>query len=188
MAEEIKEEKIEKEAAKPEEKKDEQKEKSESKNNKKQTKEIGELKKKVEEAEAKTAELNDKYLRMMAEYENFRKRAAKEKEGIYSDAKLDVIKELLPTLDNLERAVAFEESGKLAEGVQMTLNMLKSSLEKLGVTEIEAQGAEFDPNLHNAVMHVEDESLGENTVVEVFGKGYKIGDKVIRYAMVKVAN
>ena len=95
---------------------------------------------------------------------------------------------MLPVLDNLERAVAFKESGNLADGVTMIVNMFKETFEKMGVAEIETDGKEFDPNVHNAVMHVEDESLGENTVVETFSKGYKKGDKVIRYAMVKVAN
>lgn len=155
---------------------------------KKSNAELEKMKKLLEEQEAKYSELNDKYLRMMAEYENFRKRAAKEKEGIYADAYSDAVTEILPVMDNLERAVAFSEGEKLTEGVQMTLKQFKDSFEKMGITEIEAQNVPFDPNLHNAVMHIEDESLGENTVVEVFSKGYKKGDKVIRYAMVKVAN
>ena len=150
--------------------------------------EIEALKKEIEELKKTNEEQNDKYLRMVAEYENYRKRAQKEREGIYSDAYVDVIKEVLPVLDNLERAVAFKESGNLADGVTMIVNMFKETFEKMGVAEIETDGKEFDPNVHNAVMHVEDESLGENTVVETFSKGYKKGDKVIRYAMVKVAN
>ena len=127
---------------------------------------------------------------MLAEYENFRKRAAKEKEGIYSDAASDVIGAVLPVLDNLERALKFsdEKEGKLYEGLNMTLKSFKEALEKIGVSEIESDGCAFDPNLHNAVMHIEDESYGESVVVETFSKGYRKGDKIIRYAMVKVAN
>ena len=150
--------------------------------------ELDALKKEIEELKNANEELNDKYLRIVAEYENYRKRAIKEREGIYSDAYVDVIKDVLPVLDNLERAVAFKDSGNLADGVTMIVNMFKETFEKMGVSEIETDGKEFDPNVHNAVMHVEDESLGENTVVETFSKGYKKGDKVIRYAMVKVAN
>ncbi len=150
--------------------------------------ELDALKKELEELKKANEELNDKYLRIVAEYENYRKRAIKEREGIYSDAYVDVIKDVLPVLDNLERAVAFKDSGNLADGVTMILNMFKETFEKMGVSEIETDGKEFDPNVHNAVMHVDDESLGENTVVETFSKGYKKGDKIIRYAMVKVAN
>lgn len=150
--------------------------------------ELDALKKEVEELKKANEELNDKYLRVVAEYENYRKRAMKEREGIYSDAYVDVIKDVLPVLDNLERAVAFKDSGNLADGVTMIVNMFKETFEKMGVSEIETDGKEFDPNVHNAVMHVEDDSIGENTVVETFSKGYKKGDKIIRYAMVKVAN
>jgi len=143
--------------------------------------------KKIEELEKKYEELNDKYLRMMAEYDNFRKRAAKEKEGIYSDAYGDALKEILPIVDNLERAAKFTDGEKVAEGLNMTLNQFTDTLKKLGVEEIDTSG-EFDPNFHNAVMHVEDESYGDNSIVEVFQKGYKKDEKVIRYAMVKVAN
>ena len=151
-------------------------------------KELDEMKKELEIANEKLAEQTDKYLRIVAEYDNFRKRVAKEKEGIYSDAYVDAVKELLPILDNLERAVSFADSGNLGEGVTMTLNMMKDIFAKMGVEEIETDNKEFDPNFHNAVMHVEDEGFGENMVVETFSKGYKKGDKIIRYAMVKVAN
>ena len=162
--------------------------KTEKKEKKVSKKEIDELKKTIEELNAKLNEQNDKYLRVVAEYDNYRKRAQKEKEGIYSDAYVDAVKELLPVLDNLERAVAFADSGNLGEGVNMTLNMFKDTFNKMGVEEIVTENAEFDPNLHNAVMHIEDDSIGENMIVETFSKGYKKGDKVIRYAMVKVAN
>ncbi len=160
-------------------------EKKEKKTSKKET---DALKKEIETLKASLEEQNDKYLRIVAEYDNYRKRAQKEKEGIYSDAYVDAVKELLPVMDNLERAVAFAESGNLAEGVTLTLNMFKEIFTKMGVEEIPTENVEFDPNVHNAVMHVEDEALGENMVAETFSKGYKKGDKIIRYAMVKVAN
>lgn len=132
--------------------------------------------------------LKDRLLRLTAEYENYRKRTAKEKEGIYTDACADVLKEVLPTLDNLERAYAADGSVEdLKKGIEMTMKGLKSSFEKLGVEEIPVDEG-FDPNLHQAVMHVEDENLDKNVVAEVFMKGYKKGDKVIRHTVVKVAN
>ncbi|CUU46078.1 nucleotide exchange factor GrpE [Clostridium beijerinckii] len=130
----------------------------------------------------------DRLLRLTAEYDNYRKRTAKEKEGIYSDAYVDVLKEIVPILDNLERAVAADGSIEdLKKGIEMTIKGCKDSFAKLGVEEIDATG-EFDPNLHNAVMHIEDEELGKNVVAEVFQKGYKKDDKIIRHTMVKVAN
>ena len=132
--------------------------------------------------------LKDRLLRLTAEYENYRKRTAKEKEGIYTDACADVLKEVLPTLDNLERAYAADGSVEdLKKGIEMTMKGLQSSFEKLGVEEIPVDEG-FDPNLHQAVMHVEDENLDKNVVAEVFMKGYKKGDKVIRHTFVKVAN
>lgn len=131
----------------------------------------------------------DKYLRLLAEYDNYRKRSQKEKETAWTTAKADTIKELLPVYDNLERALKQETADEAyAKGVQMTMQQLKTVLEKLGVEEIPAQGEPFDPNLHNAVMHMEDEAMGENIVAEVFQAGFKMGEKVIRHAMVKVAN
>lgn len=132
--------------------------------------------------------LKDRLLRLTAEYENYRKRTAKEKEGIYTDACADVLKEVLPTLDNLERAYAADGSVEdLKKGIEMTMKGLQSSFEKLGVEEIPVDEG-FDPNLHQAVMHVEDENLDKNVVAEVFMKGYRKGDKVIRHTVVKVAN
>lgn len=132
--------------------------------------------------------LKDRLLRVTAEYENFRKRTVKEKEGIYTDACADVIKEVLPVIDNLERAVAADGSVEdLKKGIEMTIKGLEGSFGKLGVEEIDASG-EFDPNLHQAVMHIEDENFEKNSVAEVFMKGYKRGDKVIRHSVVKVAN
>lgn len=132
--------------------------------------------------------LKDRLLRLTAEYENYRKRTAKEKEGIYSDATSDVLKEMIPVLDNLERAITLD--GNLEDfktGIEMTIKSFKTSFEKLGVEEIDVTTG-FDPNFHQAVMHVQDENFGTNEVVEVFQKGYKKADKIIRYTMVKVAN
>lgn len=134
-------------------------------------------------------EKEDQYLRLLAEYDNYRKRSQKEKENAWTTARADTIKELLPVYDNLERALKQETCDEAyAKGVEMTMNQLKSVLEKLGVEEIPAQGQPFDPNLHNAVMHMEDEAFGENIVAEVFQAGFKLGEKVIRHALVKVAN
>ena len=146
----------------------------------------------LEELEALKKSLSDqedKFLRLAAEYDNYRRRSQKEKESAWSDAKADTAAAFLPVYDNLERALKQETADEAyAKGVQMTMTQLKTVLEKLGVEEIPAQGESFDPNVHNAVMHMEDEALGENTVVEVFQAGFKMGEKVIRHAMVKVAN
>ena len=144
--------------------------------------------KKLAAAEAQKKADDDKYLRMLAEYDNFRRRAAKEKDGVYADAYSDAIGALLPVLDNLDRAVGCKDPEALAGGLALTLKSFNEALGKLGVEEIKADGETFDPNLHNAVMHVDDESAGDGQVVEVFQKGYKKGDKVIRHAVVKVAN
>ncbi|MBQ4055348.1 MAG: nucleotide exchange factor GrpE [Clostridia bacterium] len=148
-------------------------------------------KKQIEALENELAEQKDKYLRMMAEYDNFRRRAAKERESVYTDAYCDALEAVLPVMDNLELAARYSggDAEKIAEGVKMVLNSFGAVFEKLGIEEIEAApGVAFDPNLHNAVMHVEDESFGENEIAEVFTKGYKKGDKILRYTMVKVAN
>ncbi|MBE7010308.1 MAG: nucleotide exchange factor GrpE [Ruminococcaceae bacterium] len=133
-------------------------------------------------------ELYDKHLRTLAEYENYKRRTQKEKDETYLNAQADAILNLLPVLDNLERAAATEEQSPLAEGVQMVLKQLIETLEKMGVHEIEAVGKAFDPNLHNAVMHIDDENFEENVVVEQFMKGYEMKGRVIRHSMVKVAN
>ncbi len=142
------------------------------------------------EAKQELATERDKYLRMLAEYDNFRRRTAKEKEGIYTDACADAVRELLPIVDTLERAVADippeKQDDPVAKGVRMTLKAAADALRKLDVTEVET--VKFDPNLHNAVMHVEDDTRGEGEIVDVFQKGYRRGDKVIRFAMVRVAN
>lgn len=132
--------------------------------------------------------LKDRLLRVNAEYDNYRKRTAKEKEGIYTDACEDVLKNMLPVLDNLERAASVEGSVEdIKKGIEMTIRQFNDSLTKLQVEEIPTNEG-FDPNLHNAVMHVEDDSFGKNEVVEVFQKGYRRNGKVLRYSMVKVAN
>ena len=164
--------------------------KQEKKKLKKLEAECASLLGKLEEADAKIAEANDKYTRLFAEYDNFRKRTAKEKEGIYADAYIDALSQILPVLDNLERAAAYKDSDAetLKKGLELTLKGFYETLEKMGVKEIEAEGKTFDPNVHNAVMHIDDESFGESEVVEVFAKGYARGDKVLRHSMVKVAN
>ena len=133
--------------------------------------------------------LNDKYLRVCAEYDNFRKRTQKEKDGLYYDVRASVISSFLPVYDNLTRALATETVDEAyRKGVEMIMNQFNTTLEKLGAEAIPAVGEKFDPTLHNAVMHVDDETKGENEVVEEFQKGFKIGEKIIRFSMVKVAN
>lgn len=145
--------------------------------------------KKEPAAEDKLRDANDRYLRLMAEYDNFRKRSQKEREAIYGDIKADTVTKFLPVYDNLVRALANStEDEAYRKGVEMIMTQFDETLKKLGVTEIDSVGKKFDPNLHNAVMHVDDETKGENEVVEVFQKGFMLGDKVIRFAMVKVAN
>ncbi len=146
-----------------------------------------------EELTRKLTEAEDKYLRLYAEYDNFKKRSAKEKIERYRDAIIDAVAELLPIIDNMDRALAVEvtsdDAKNLMVGVEMVKKQLIESFEKLGVTEIKALGEEFNPNFHDAVMHVEDEAFGENIVCEEFQKGYIYKDeKVVRHSMVKVAN
>lgn len=137
----------------------------------------------------KLNDTTDKYLRTLAEYDNYRKRSQKEKDSIYNESKAMAVTALLPIYDNLERALLQEtEDTAFYKGVEMTMNQCKAAFEKLGVSELPALGQPFDPNIHNAVMHVEDESVGGSIVVEVFQAGFALDDKVIRYAMVKVAN
>ena len=136
------------------------------------------------------AEQQDRFLRLAAEYDNYRKRTAKEKESAYADAKIETLQAMLPVYDNLERALAQfgEEDTAHKKGVEMIFTQFKESLAKLGVTTIDAAGQPFDPERHNAVMHVTDETVGENTVVEVLQQGFLLGDRVLRFAIVKVAN
>lgn len=131
----------------------------------------------------------EQFLRLAAEYDNYRKRTAKEKENLWTDAKADTVQAFLPVYDNLERALKQDTADEAyKKGVEMIMSQLKEVFAKLGITEIEAQGKPFDPNLHNAVMHIEDENLEENTVAQVFQAGFMLGEKVIRFAMVQVAN
>ena len=166
--------------------------KSEDEGDKKQKKakklenELAKKEKELEDVKAQLADINDKYMRMLAEYDNFRRRSQKEKEALYADAYCDAIKDILPVLDNLERAAMYTDSENCSKGVQMTLKSMTDMLEKQGITEIETK--EFNPEYHNAVMHVEDEKYGECEIVDVLQKGYIKGDKVLRYAMVSVAN
>lgn len=134
-------------------------------------------------------EAEDRYLRLMAEFDNFRKRTAKERENIYPDAVANTVKELLPTLDNFQRALEAPcTDEEYRKGVQMTHTGFMEALTKLGLARFGETGEPFDPGLHNAVMHVEDEALGKNVISQVFQPGYKIGDTVLRYAMVQTAN
>ena len=157
------------------------KEKKNSKNDKK-------LLEQIEELNATIALMEDKYLRMAAEYDNFRRRSREEKDAIYETAMADTVKELLPIIDNLDRAAGFTDGQKVLEGLVMTAKTTISVFEKLGVEEFGKVGDTFDPNLHNAVLHVEDDAYGEGEIVEVFQKGYKKGKHIIRFAMVKTAN
>ena len=138
---------------------------------------------------AELAAEHDRYLRMLAEYDNFRKRSQKERESIYSDVRADTVSRFLPVYDNLLRAVqqATNDEAYL-RGVEMILGQMKEIMAKLGVTEIEAVGKPFNPDLHNAVMHIEDENYGEGEIIQEFEKGFLLGDKVIRFSMVQVAN
>lgn len=136
------------------------------------------------------AELNDKLLRTAAEYDNFRKRSLKEKTAIYTDTKAEVIGKLLPVIDNFERAALSDDTDpdSYRKGIEMTVKQLLDAVAGMGAEAFGEKGETFDPNFHNGVMHVEDEELGENVIADVFLKGYKLGDKVIRPATVKVAN
>lgn len=145
---------------------------------------------KMEALAEQAASQNDKYLRLAAEYDNYRKRTAKEKESIYQDAKIDTIAKFLDVYDNLERAVtqAGDEDNVHKKGMEMIFHQLVSALEKMGVTIVDPMGEAFDPERHSAVMHIESEDLGENIVSQVFQKGFLLGEKVIRFAAVQVAN
>ena len=151
-----------------------------------------EAKPKTEEAKPKADELaamNDKYLRLCAEYDNFRKRSQKEKDAIYDEVKANTLKSFLPVYDNLVRALAQETQDEAyKKGVEMIMAQFRTTMEKLGVQEMDCLGKTFDPAFHNAVMHIEDAEKGENEIVEVFQQGFLLGDRVIRFAMVKVAN
>ncbi len=144
---------------------------------------------------AEISELKDRYLRLLAEYDNFRKRTQKERESLYADAVAEIAKEWLPVIDNVERAMCFqiedsqETAQKVAEGVRMIHRQIQEVFAKFGIREIDcAEGVCFDPNLHEAVLHVEDGELGEQCIAQVFQKGYRTADRVLRYSVVKVAN
>lgn len=141
------------------------------------------------DAQAACKELNDKYIRVLAEYDNYRKRSQKERDGIYADAQAATVAQLLPVLDNLDLAESQNcTDAEYKKGVEMIAKQFREMLEKLGVQEIPAVGQPFDPNLHNAVLHVENDDLPENTVAMCMRKGYIMGERVIRHAMVQVAN
>ena len=143
----------------------------------------------LDKAKAELAKEHDSYLRLAAEYDNFRKRSQREKDSLYTEIRSETVGKFLPVYDNLERALAQQTADEaFKKGVEMTMNQLVAVMEKLGVKAFGAAGEAFDPALHNAVMHCEDEALGENVIAEVFQKGFTLGDKVVRFAMVKVAN
>ena len=156
---------------------------------KKDDERVAALEKEKEALEKDKAALNDKYLRICAEYDNFRRRSQKEKDGLFGDVKANTVQQFLPVYDNLERALKQgTEDEAYRKGVEMIMTQFNATLEKLGVKKIESLGQTFDPKLHNAVMHVDDEEQGENVIVDVFQEGFMLGEKVIRFAMVKVAN
>ena len=144
----------------------------------------------IEKKNEEIAAMDDRYTRLVAEYDNFKKRTVKEKENIYTSSVCDVVTEILPVLDNLDRALGAFENKESAEykGVEMIKKQTLDIFTKIGVEEIKAVGETFDPEKHNAVMHIDDDSFGENVVAEEFQKGYCFKEKVIRYSMVKVAN
>lgn len=154
----------------------------------KEKRELAVARKELEELQKKLDEKNNQYVRLYAEYDNFRKRTARERDNIYNDAYADALKALFPVVDNLTRAAQYTGGEEVAKGVAMTLQSVNDTLAKLGVVPVGKVGETFDPNLHNAVLHVEDETKGEGEIVEVLQAGYKRGDRVLRYAMVKVAN
>lgn len=152
--------------------------------------ELKQMQQQLEQSAADLTRQKDLLLRTAAEYDNYRKRTEREKTMVYSDAAADTLEKVLPVCDNLERALA-QTGGSvedLRKGVEMTLNQLSETLEKMGVTVIGQQGEPFNPEMHNAVSHIEDDSMGENVVAEVLQKGYRIGDRIVRHAIVQVAN
>ena len=147
-----------------------------------------ELLAKIAELETLLKEKEDQHLRMAAEYENFRRRSREEKDATYTEAVADTVGEILPIIDNLERAALYDDESKVKEGLVMIAKSVETVFEKLKVEAVGKVGETFDPNLHNAVLHAEDDSLGEGEIVDVFQKGYKKGNKIIRFAMVKTVN
>lgn len=165
-------------------------EKTDKKSEKKLKNELAELEKKLEAEKKRADELNDKYLRTAAEYENFRRRSAKERENVYGEAVNDTLTGLLPILDNLQYAAKFTDGDaeKFVEGVKLILGKLPETLEKLNVRAFGEPGETFNPEIHNAVMHIDDDNYGEGEITDVLQCGYMYGEKVLRYAMVRVAN
>ncbi|MBR6796805.1 MAG: nucleotide exchange factor GrpE [Clostridia bacterium] len=179
------------EAVKASEEEEEKAPKKAEKQDKKQVlkAEIDRLEKENKKLSEDNAEQNDKYMRLAAEYDNYRKRSTKEREGVYTEAFADAAAAFLPLIDNIERAVSFaEDNSNLSEGVKMLYKQLGDILTKLKIEEISPDGEQFDPTYHNAIMHDEDENYGENVVSQTLQKGYRIGEKVIRHALVKVVN
>lgn len=169
----------------------ETKEKPGFKNKKEEAKhkaEIAKLEDRISKLEGELETEKDKYLHVIAEYDNFRKRSSREKDSAYADAYEDLLKQILPIFDNMRRSLDFSDSGNLAKGIEMILKQFEDMLGKLGIEQFGQEGDAFDPALHNAVMHIDDESLGENVIAQVLEKGYKKGNKIIRFAIVKVAN
>ena len=150
--------------------------------------EIDTLKAEIEALKNEAKEKDDKYLRLAAEYDNFRRRSREEKDALYNTAMADTVAELLPIIDNLERAAGFDDGEKVREGLKMIASTTEQTLAKLGVEEFGKPGDKFDPNLHNAILHDEDDTDRENEITDVFQKGYKKGNKIIRFAMVKTVN
>ena len=150
--------------------------------------ELDSLRKRIAELEAMLEEKDDKYLRMAAEYDNFRRRSREEREGTYDAAVADTVNELLPIIDNLERAAMYDDGEKVKEGLAMTAKSVEAVFAKLKIEAVGKVGETFDPNLHNAVLHEENDELGEGEITDVFQKGYKKGSKIIRFAMVKTVN
>ena len=167
--------------------KEEKKEKAKKEKAEKKKEEKAEPKEEKKPEDAQSS--SDAYLRLLAEYDNYRKRSQREKDALYADIKADTLLKFLPVYDNLVRALKQPtEDEAYRKGIEMIMTQFCTTMEKLGVEKIEALGKTFDPSLHNAVMHVDDEQKGENEIVEVFQEGFRLGDKVIRFAMVKVAN
>ena len=154
-----------------------------------ETNELETLKAELEKLKKEKDELNDRYLRTLAEYDNFRKRSQREKDAVYGDATADAVKKLLPILDSFDRASNYEcPDAEYKKGIDLIGNSIKEAFDQLGLKEIPALGEQFDPKFHSAVMHNDDPAYGENVITDVYRKGYTLGDKVIRFSMVVVAN
>lgn len=154
-----------------------------------ETTELEALKAELAKLKEEKDALNDRYLRTLAEYDNFRKRSQREKEAVYGDATADTVAKLLPILDSFDRASNYEcQDTEFKKGIDLIGNSIKEAFDQLGIKEIPAMGEQFDPKFHNAVMHNDDPAYGENVITDVYRKGYTLGEKVIRFSMVVVAN